>query len=265
MALSPNLAVMERAVEKAARSLIRDFNEIEKLQISIKGPGDFVSRADKRAEEIIVESLTKDRPDWGVMGEEGSARVGADDRYRFIIDPLDGTRNFLHGLPHWAITVALEKDGEIVAGLTLDPLRQELFRSEKGAGAFMNNTRLRVSGRKDLNMGLFVLDSALTDADSSRAFNEVFSKLESEPGASTRLLGSAALDLAYVAAGRYDGYYLQGGAKSWDIAAGILMVREASGMVTDLSFKSAHHDKGELLAASPLMHKKLAEKLGLSV
>lgn len=265
MALSPNLAVMERALEKAGRSLVRDFNEIEKLQISVKGPGDFVSRADKRSEELIVESLLKDRPDWGILAEEGSNSVGKDDRYRFIVDPLDGTRNFLHGLPHWCVTIALEKEGEIVAGMTFDPVRQEMFRVEKGAGAFMNNTRLRVSGRKDLNMGMFVLDSKLNDAASKNTFKEVFASLESEIGATTRMMGAAALDLAYVAAGRIDGYYLQGGLKPWDLAAGILMVREASGLATDLSFKAAHHTKGEVLAANATMHKKLAEKLKLSV
>jgi len=151
---SPTLTVIERALEKAARSLIRDFNEVEKLQVSIKGPGDFVSRADKRSEEIIVESLQKDRPDWGILAEEGSEVTGKDGQYRFIIDPLDGTTNFLHGIPHWCVTVALEKDGEIIAGMTFDPIRQEMFRAEKGAGAFMNNTRLRVSGRKDMDMAV---------------------------------------------------------------------------------------------------------------
>lgn len=265
MALSPNLAVMERALEKAARSLLRDFNEVEKLQISVKSPGDFVTRADKRSEEIIVESLLHDRPEWGIMAEEGTAIMGQDKQYRFIVDPLDATRNFMHGLPHWCITIALEKEGEIIAGMTLDPLRQELFRVEKGGGAYMNNTRLRVSGRKNMDVGLFVLDSALRDAESAKKFNAVFSLLEDEVGASTRIMGSAALDLAYVAAGRYDGYYLQGGAKPWDIAAGILMVREASGIVTDLSFRAAHHGNGDLLAANAVMHKKLAEKLKLSV
>lgn len=265
MALSPNLAVMERALEKAARSLVRDFNEVEKLQISVKAPGDFVSRADKRSEEIIVESLVRDRPEWSIMAEEGTAIVGSDSRYRFIIDPLDGTRNFLHGLPHWCLTMALEKDGEIVAGMTFDPIRQEMFRVESGSGAFMNNTRLRVSGRKDLNMGMFVVDNILRDEASAQKFQQARAALESEAGASVRSMGSAALDLAYVAAGRFDGYYMQGGAKPWDIATGILMVREASGIATDLSFRPAHHSKGDVLAASSVMHKKLAEKLKLSV
>ena len=150
MADSPNLAVMIKAAEKAARSLVRDFGEVEKLQISVKGPGDFVSRADRRSEEIIVESLQYDRPEWGILGEEGGEQKGSDSRYRFIIDPLDGTTNFLHGLPHWCVTIALEKEGQVIAGVTLDPIRQELFRSEKGGGAFVNRDRMRIGGRKKL-------------------------------------------------------------------------------------------------------------------
>lgn len=265
MALSANLLVMERALEKAGRSLVRDFNEIEKLQISVKGPGDFVSRADQRAEELILESLLRDRPDWGILAEESGTKAGKDERYRFIVDPLDGTRNFLHGLPHWCLTVALEKDGEIVAGMTFDPVRQEMFRVEKGAGAFMNNTRLRVSGRKELHMGLFAMDSALHEPAAAQDFASRFVALSAEKGVGVRRHGSAALDLAYVAAGRLDGYYLQGGAQAWDFAAGILMVREAAGIATDLSLRSAHHSKGEILAANPAMHKKLAEKLGITV
>lgn len=261
MALSPTLAVMERAIEKAARSLLRDFNEIEKLQISVKGPGDFVTRADRRSEELIVESLLRDRPEWGVLGEEGANIKGSDDRYRWIIDPLDGTRNFLHGLPHWAITVALEKDGEIIAGMTLDPVRQEMFRVEKGTGAFMNHTRLRVSGRKDFHVAMLCVDSALTDPVSSQKFQKIVAAFEDEPGMSTRMMGSAALDFAYVAAGRFDAYYLQGGAKPWDVAVGHLLVRESGGLVTDHALKSAHHSMGEALAAGPAMHKKIFEKL----
>lgn len=263
MALSPNLAVMERALTKAARSLMRDFNEVEKLQISVKGPGDFVSRADKRSEEIIVESLQKDRPEWGILGEEGAAIKGKDERYRFIVDPLDGTRNFLHGLPHWCLTMALEKDGEVVAGMTYDPVRDEMFRVEKGAGAFMNTTRLRVSGRKDLNVALVVLDSVLRDDASATAFIGHLKKIDTVPGMTYRMMGSAALDLAYVAAGRYDAYYAQGGMNSWDVATGMLLVREAGGVVTDAAgLKPAPIHGGEaFLAANPAFNKKMAEFL----
>lgn len=265
MALSATLSVMERAIEKAARSLVRDFNEVEKLQISVKGPSDFVSRADSRAEQILVESLEKDRPDWGFLGEEGTDRKGKDESYRWIIDPLDGTENFLHGLPHWCVTVALEKDGEIVAGMTFDPIRQEMFRVEKGAGAFMNNTRLRVSGRKDLAHTVVGLDLGRPVDDAARLaeFTRVLTTMH-QAGATTRIAASAALDLAYLAAGRYDIYYLQGGAKPWDIAAGLLMIKEAGGIVTNLKMKQVNHLQDQALASSPALFKKLVEKLGIA-
>jgi myo-inositol-1(or 4)-monophosphatase len=262
MALSPNLSVMERAIEKAARSLIRDFNEVEKLQISIKGPGDFVSKADKRSEQIIVESLQKDRPDWGILAEEGSEVKGVEP-YRFIIDPLDGTTNFLHGLPHWAITVALEKEGEIIAGMTYDPVRQETFRTEKGAGAFMNNTRLRISGRKELGNSLLGLEYGYRNPEGDKFYKQIIETITTEPGFSFRDMGCAALTLAYMAAGRFDSACIYN-VKSWDVAAGILMVREAGGMISDLKIKPAHHEKGEALAANPALYKKLVEKLGLA-
>jgi myo-inositol-1(or 4)-monophosphatase len=265
MALSANLTVIERAIEKAARSLIRDFNEVEKLQISVKGPSDFVSRADSRAEEILVESLEKDRPEWGFLGEEGTDKKGSDDRYRWIIDPLDGTENFLHGLPHWCTTVALEKEGEIVAGMTFDPVRQEMFRVEKGVGAFMNNTRLRVSGRKDIPHTVIGLDLGRPVDDEARVaeFTKVLTKLHLSK-ATTRIGASAALDFAYLAAGRYDGYYLLGGAKPWDVATGMLMVKEAGGIVATLGKKLATHLDDQALAANPALYKKLVEYLGVA-
>lgn len=264
MSISPNLMVMARAIEKAARSLIRDFNEVEKLQISVKGPGDFVSKADKRSEEILVESLMKDRPDWGVMGEEGTDKKGKDERYRWIIDPLDGTSNFLHALPHWCITVGLEKDGEIVAGMTFDPVRQEMFRTEKGGGAFVNNTRLRVSGRKELKDALVEVDPGRArSSDSEFEFYQKVQPMSERQTAGARFLGSGALGLAYVAAGRTDVFIHCSGAKPWDIAAGLLMVREAAGIATDLSLKPAGIMSGQLLAASPGLHAKYAELIGL--
>lgn len=265
MALSANLSVMERAVEKAARSLVRDFNEVEKLQISIKGPSDFVSRADQRAEQILVESLEKDRPEWGFLGEEGTDRKGSDERYRWIIDPLDGTENFLHGMPQWSITVALEKEGEVVAGMTFDPVRQEMFRVEKGAGAFMNNTRLRVSGRKELAHSVVGLDLGRPVDDEARVaeFTRVLTEMHLAK-ATTRIMAGAALDLAYVAAGRYDVYYLQGGAKPWDVAAGLLMIKEAGGIASTLGKKLATHHDDQVLAANPALYKKLVEKLGIA-
>lgn len=264
MSISPNLMVMARAIEKASRSLVRDFNEVEKLQISVKGPGDFVSKADKRSEEILLESLQKDRPEWGFMGEEGGEIKGKDARYRWIVDPLDGTNNFLHGLPHWCITVALEKDGEIVAGMTFDPIRQEMFRTEKGGGAFMNNTRLRVSGRKELDVALTSIDAgyARRNEEEYKMYSKAM-ELSEKNVAAVRSLGAGALDLAYIAAGRLDVYLHCGGAKPWDVAAGFLMVREAAGIVTTLDFKPVTMMNGQFLAGNPGLHKKYADLLGL--
>lgn len=265
MALSPNLVVIERAIEKASRSLVRDFTEVEKLQISIKGPGDFVSRADRRAEEMIVESLQRDRADWGILGEEGTSIKGKDDRYRFIIDPLDGTTNFLHGLPHWCITIALEKEGEIVAGMTFDPIRQEMFRAEKGGGAFMNNTRLSVAGRKSLQDSIISTNVAkpLYDSDSADQHAAMVSKIL-QAKCKIRSMSSGALDLAYVAAGRYDVAYMGASQKPWDIAVGLLLVREARGIVTNFDLQPATLAHDALLSGNATLHKAFADLIGLS-
>ena len=255
MSLSPNLAVMVKAVEKAARSLVRDFGEVEKLQVSIKGPGDFVSRADRRSEEILVESLQQDRPEWGFLNEEGGVIKGRDPKYRWIIDPLDGTANFLHGIPHWCITMALEKEGEIIAGITYDPVRQELFRAEKGGGAFMNNARLRVSGRKELDRSIVAAGTVLRGDEDIVRFQELWA-LIFRNCAGIRQFAVAGLNLAYVAAGRCDINYMLGGVKPWDIAAGILLVREAGGTITDLKLGQDMLGKGEVFAANPILHAK---------
>ena len=255
MSLSPNLSVMVKAVEKAARSLVRDFGEVEKLQVSVKGPGDFVSRADRRSEEIIVESLQKDRPEWGFLNEEGGTISGSDSRYRFIVDPLDGTSNFLHGIPHWCITMALEKDGEIIAGVTYDPIRQELFRAEKGGGSFMNNTRLRVSGRKDLDRAIVALGTVLRSPEDIARFQNIWAKVFTNC-AGVRQFAVAGLNLAYVAAGRCDINYMLGGVKQWDIASGILLIREAGGTITDLKLGFDMMGRGEVFAANPTLHAK---------
>lgn len=254
MADSPNLTVMIKAAEKAARSLVRDFGEVEKLQISVKGPGDFVSKADKRSEEIIIDSLQYDRPEWGILAEESGAQAGSDPRYRFIIDPLDGTTNFLHGLPHWCVTIALEKDGEVIAGVTYDPIRQEMFRAEKGTGAFCNRARLKVGGKK-------VLKDTLLCFTSVSFGSEHIEKLKSA-GALTRVTGSAALDLAYVAAGRFD---LATGRKPahWDVAAGHILVREAKGLVTNRDLKPGNINVPGYIAANPTLHAEYAALLGL--
>lgn len=255
MALSPTMNVMLRAVEKAAKSLIRDFGEVEQLQVSVKGPGDFVSAADKRSEKILFEELKKARPDFGFLMEEGGEVKGADGEYRWIIDPLDGTTNFLHGIPHWCINLALERGGEIVAAVTYDPIKDEMFRAEKGDGAFMRNKRLRVSGRRDLNIaiigggGPLLSRSATEQNDFMRQLKAVLCQTSG-----FRRSGSAALDLAYVAAGRLDAYW-ETGLNPWDVAPGALIVREAGGFVgtLDPKKKSCIYDEDILATNAALM------------
>ncbi len=229
---SPILNVMIRAAEKAARSLIRDFGEVENLQVSTKGPGDFVSAADKRAEEILHEELSKAHPDYSFLMEERGAIEGKDTDNRWIVDPLDGTTNFLHGIPHWAISIALETKGEIVAAVIYDPVKHDLFHAEKGQGAFMKRARLRVSGRSNL-METTIGTGAPRRATEQkvRFIKEYGAVLSVAPG--LRRFGAAALDLAYVAAGRLDGFW-ERDLKPWDVAAGILIVRESGGLVCDL-------------------------------
>lgn len=230
--ISPNMNVMTRAVEKAARSLIRDFGEVEQLQVSKKGPADFVSAADRRAEEILYTELSKARPDFGFLMEE-SGEVGAKDaESRWIIDPLDGTTNFLHGVPHWCISLALETKGEIVAGLVYDPVKDEMFRAEKGAGAFMRNRRLRVSGRTDPQQAILAVGQPRPGSARRELFIREFGALMVVFPA-IRRFGAAALDLSYVAAGRYEGYW-ERELKPWDAAAGVVIVREAGGFVSGI-------------------------------
>ena len=224
---------MLRAAEKAARALIRDFGEVEQLQVSTKGPGDFVSAADRRAEQIIHEELSKARPDYAFLMEESGALGDQNAESRWIVDPLDGTTNFLHGIPHWAISIALETKGEIVAGLVYDPIKDEMFQAEKNGGAFTTRKRrLRVSGRSDL-MQATIATGAPRRALESRAqfLKEYQAVINVAPG--VRRFGAAALDLCYVAAGRYEGFW-ERDLKIWDVAAGILIVRESGGLVHDL-------------------------------
>lgn len=228
---SPDLSVMIKAAEKAARSLIRDFGEVEQLQVSQKGPGDFVSAADRRAEEIIHEELKTARPNHGFLMEESGAIAGKDPSKRFIIDPLDGTTNFLHGIPHWCISIALEVDNEITAGVVYDPVKDELFSAEKNGGAFMRRKRLRVSGRSDLMQATIATGAPRRAAAQRDLFmREYKAVMNVAPG--LRRFGAAALDLAYVAAGRYEGFW-ERDLKAWDIAAGMLIVKEAGGFVCD--------------------------------
>ncbi|NVJ99729.1 MAG: inositol monophosphatase [Alphaproteobacteria bacterium] len=249
---SPLINVMVSAVMKAARNLRRDFGEVEQLQVSKKGPADFVSAADKRAERTIYEELSHARPDFGFLLEESGEIPGKRGDIRFIVDPLDGTTNFLHGLPHFALTVAVEERGEITAAVTYAPLTDELFWAEKGQGAYMNDTRLRVSGRDKMETALLATGIPFKGKDGHMDFlAEMAEFMPSVAG--VRRFGAATLDLAYVAAGRFDGFW-EANLQPWDIAAGILLVREAGGYVTDMKGGSEMLKTGGIIAANDRLH-----------
>ena len=250
MAQSPILNVMIKAAEKAARSLVRDFGEVEQLQVSQKGPGDFVSAADRRSEEIIFETLKQAHPSYSFLMEESGKVEGENKDYCWIIDPLDGTTNFLHGIPHWAISIALQVKGEVMFALVYDPIKDEMFTAEKNGGAFMHrNKRLRVSGRKDLMHATIATGAPRRAQKSQEQFlKEYQAVLNLAPG--IRRFGAAALDLAYVAAGRYEAFW-ERDLKAWDIAAGMLIVKEAGGFIADLDdHKASPLDTGSILAAN---------------
>ena len=240
--ISANLNIMIKAAEKASRALIRDFGEIEKLQVSIKGPTDFVSNADLKAEKIIIEELKKARPYYSIISEEDGSETNKDKEHTWIIDPIDGTTNFLHGIPHFAISIALKSGDEIVSGLIYDPIKDEMFYAEKESGAFFNNQRIRVSKKKELNSCLF--------ATGGTSNTEVDLLL--------RKSGSAALDIAYVAAGRYDGYF-QNNLNLWDIAAGIIILKEAGGMINEIDL--SQNKNIQIRASSMAINQKMMEKL----
>jgi myo-inositol-1(or 4)-monophosphatase len=256
---SPLINVMTAAALKAARGLIRDFGEVEQLQVSVKGPGDFVSTADLKAEKTLRVELGKARPAFGFLMEESGGTPGKDEHHRWIVDPLDGTTNFLHGIPHWAISIALERDGEVVAGVVYEPLRDEMFWAEKGAGAYVNDRRLRVSGRR--NMGDAVIGTGIPfrERGDHPAYLETLAAVMGQTSG-VRRFGSASLDLAYVAAGRLDGFW-EFGLAAWDIAAGILLVREAGGYVTDFAGGHGLPPSGDLIAANDHLHLPLAQLL----
>ena len=229
---SANLNLMIKAARKAGRALVKDFREVENLQVSAKGPGDFVSKADREAERIIKEELLGGRPTYGWLGEETGAQDGQDPTRRWIVDPLDGTTNFLHGLPHWAVSIALEHKGEIVSAVVFDAAKDELFWAEKGAGAWMNDMRIRVSGRRSLVEGLFATGVPFGAKSTLPATLQDLARLM-PACAGVRRNGAAALDLAWVAAGRFDGYW-ERELNLWDIAAGYLLVKEAGGFISGI-------------------------------
>ena len=246
--MSANINIMIKAARRAGRSLMRDFGEVENLQVSAKGPGDFVSRADLKAEEMLKEELMEARPNYGWLAEESSEIAGADPTRRWIVDPLDGTTNFLHGLPHWAISIALEHKSEIVAAVVYNPVGEELFAAEKGAGAWMNDRRLRTSGRT--NMIEMIFATGLPFAGRSDLPETLGDLARILPGcAGVRRWGAASLDLAYTAAGRYDGFW-ERNLKPWDIAAGILLVKEAGGLIDDMEKGNNPMAEGNIIASN---------------
>lgn len=256
---SANLNVMIKAARKAARGLVRDFGEVENLQVSMKGAGDFVSRADIKAEATIKETLMEARPAYSWLAEEGGEEKGADGMHRWIVDPLDGTTNFLHGLPHWAVSIALERKGEIIAAVVYDPAKDEMFTAEKGSGAWMNDRRLRVSGRREFIEMIFATGVPFANSPNlPQTLKELAHLMPRCAG--VRRWGAAALDLAYVAAGRVDGY-LEMGLGAWDLAAGIVLVREAGGLVSDHTNRQRMLDEGTIVAGNEAVHAALLKNL----
>ncbi len=242
ISISSNLNIMIKAAEKASKSIVRDFGEVEKLQVSKKGPNDFVTKTDKQVEKILIEELSKIKKNYSFLSEEVGKIINKDKKNIWIIDPIDGTTNFLHGIPHFAISIALQSDGEIISGLIYDPIKDEMYYSEKNKGAFLNNQRLRVSKKNLLEECLF----------SSNHEGVKFSNLN------MRYSGCAALDLAYVASGRLDGYF-HNKINLWDIAAGTLMVKEAGGIVNDLNKFNVNNI--DIRASSSAINDKMLEKL----
>ena len=253
--VSPTLNVMISAARKAGRSLVRDFGEVEQLQVSIKGPANFVSVADHKAEDIIFKELNNARPGYGFLMEERGAVEGADATHRWIVDPLDGTTNFLHSNPLFAVSIGLEREGQLVAGVIYNPASDELFTAEKGRGAFMNDRRLRVAARKTLADALITTGIPHRGREGHARFLKEMEVLMREV-AGIRRTGSAALDLAFTAAGRFDAYF-ERNLKPWDLAAGIVIMREAGGIITDLGGHDGMMNSGDVIAANSSMHKAL--------
>jgi len=259
MLRSALLNVMMQAARKAGRTLKRDFGEVEHLQVSMKGPANFVTAADRRAEDILFEELTRARPGYGFLGEEGGAREGADKTHTWIVDPLDGTSNFLHGIPQFAVSIALEREGTIVAGVIYNPANDELFTAERGKGAFLNDQRLRVAARRRLVDAVVACGLPHHGKGDLALFRNEFAAVQDKV-AGLRRFGAATLDLAWVAAGRLDGYW-ERGISPWDMAAGLLLVREAGGFATDIDGGDAMLAKGHILAGNETMHRELLRLL----
>ncbi|HEY8962903.1 MAG TPA: inositol monophosphatase family protein [Alphaproteobacteria bacterium] len=253
--MPPLVTVMVKAVETASKKLNRDFGEVENLQVSVKGPSNFVTAADKKAEETLHYHLSKARSGWSFLMEESGEVKGEDGKGKFIIDPLDGTNNFLHGIPHWCITVAAEEKGEIVAGVTFDSIRNEMFWAAKGVGAFIGSRKIRVSGRKDMGMALVSTNNPSKGRGGHEQYYKDMEKFTNAVSG-VRAYHSTALDLAYVAAGRLDGMFVRQ-ISPWDVAAGVLLVREAGGIVSEVDGGKDPVYGGTILATNGLLYQDI--------
>jgi len=257
MARSALLNVMVQAALKAGKSLSRDFGEVQNLQVSVKGPSDFVSQADLKAEKIVREELMKARPTYGFLGEEGGEEIGTDGAHRWIVDPLDGTTNFLHGIPQFAVSIGLERSGEIVAGVIFNPATDELYTAERGGGAFLNDRRIRVAARKQLSDSVVCCGVPHLGRGNHGKFLVELRHVMGET-AGVRRMGAAALDLAYVAAGRFDGFW-EAELSPWDIAAGIVLIREAGGFVSDMAGANSMLESRSVVAGNEYIQKALLD------
>ena len=250
---------MVKACRKASKIIIRDFGEIEKLQVSLKGPGDFVTASDKKVETILINELQEARPSYSILSEE-IGQINNDKSFKWIIDPIDGTANFLHGIPHFAISIGLEHDGEIICGIVYDPIKDEMFVAEKGNGSYLNNQRMRVSSRSKLKDCIVFTGGPKFESKNKELVIEEYKKFSSKILIPIRKLGSASLDMAYVAAGRCDGFW-QRNLNYWDIAAGIILVKEAGGFVTDFEGENRYIENKTVLATNSRINKEMIEVL----
>jgi len=256
---SANINVMVKVCRKASKILIRDFGEIENLQVSLKGPGNFVTASDLKVEKILIEELQKARPTYSILSEE-AGQINNDESFKWIIDPIDGTSNFLHGIPHFAISIGLEHDKEIICGIIYDPIKDEIFTAEKGNGAYLNNKRMRVSARSKLKDCIICTGGHKRDSKDRELALEEYKKFSSKVFIPIRKFGSASLDMAYVAMGRCDGFW-QRNLSYWDIAAGIIIVRESGGFVTDFDGENQYIQNKTILVTNSIINKEMIEIL----
>ena len=256
---SPNINVMVKACRKAAKILIRDFGEVEKLQVSLKGPGDFVTVSDKKVEKILIDELQRARPNYSILSEE-IGLIKKDEEFKWIIDPIDGTANFLHGIPHFGISIGLEHNKEIICGIIYDPIKDEMFVAEKGKGSYLNNQRIRVSSRSKLKDCIIFTGGPKHNSEGRELALKEYNNFSSKVLIPIRKMGSASLDMAYVAAGRCDGFW-QRNLNYWDIAAGIILVKEAGGFVTDFKGESGYIKNKTILVTNSRINEEMMEVL----